>query len=200
MVYSLTESSAGLTWWQCLLQTKKLRSQLPRELGVYISGSTSFYCKHSKPICVWVIHIPGFPGVLDFLEFFYLFSRPANSLNLAVFVIMSLNPLEIMRSIGRSSKLLSYIIYISPNFDHWWCSLRLLPVTHVIWELPRNCNIRMFNLHVKIFKKKVLEFWSFVLEMYLNVLEFCPDKTLWTLNPLLCTLVTSVHTYTCHHM
>ena len=63
-------------------------------------------------------HIPGFPGVLDFLEFFNLFSRPANSLNLAVFVIISLHPLEIMRSIGRSSKLLSYIIYISPNFFH----------------------------------------------------------------------------------
>ena len=29
--------------------------------------------------------------------------------------------------------------------------------------------------------QNVLEFWSWVLEMYLNVLEFCPDKTLRTL-------------------
>ena len=40
-------------------------------------------------------------------EFLNLFSRPGNSLNLAVFVIMSLNSLENMRSIGRSSNLLS---------------------------------------------------------------------------------------------
>ena len=30
--------------------------------------------------------------------------------------------------------------------------------------------------------QKVLEYWSLVLEMYLNVLEFCLDKTLLTLS------------------
>ncbi|KAI0229861.1 hypothetical protein LSAT2_019732 [Lamellibrachia satsuma] len=34
--------------------TKKLQSVLPKRLGVYISGSTSFYSKLSKPICVAV--------------------------------------------------------------------------------------------------------------------------------------------------
>ena len=44
---------------------------------------------------------------LNPLEFRNLFPRPGNSLNLAVFVIMSLNPLETMRSIRHSSNLLS---------------------------------------------------------------------------------------------
>ena len=44
--------------------------------------------------------------------------------------------------------------------------------------------IRTFNVHVKRFScahSKVLEFWSLVLELSLNVLEFCSDKTLRTL-------------------
>ena len=44
--------------------------------------------------------------------------------------------------------------------------------------------IRTFNVHVKRFicaLQKVLEFRSLVLEMSLNVLEFCSDKTLRTL-------------------
>lgn len=32
--------------------TKKLRNVLPKQLGIYISGSTSFFSKLSKPICV----------------------------------------------------------------------------------------------------------------------------------------------------
>ena len=81
--------------------------------------------------------------------------------------------------------------------------LRFVPVMHGLRELPRlttfwiNLNmypqlftteakilIGTFNLHIKrLFGpiKKVLEFSSLVLEMYLNVLECCPDKTLRTL-------------------
>ena len=74
--------------------------------------------------------------------------------------------------------------------------LRFLLVTHDFWELPRltivfwiNLNKyppfttteakilkRTFNLHIKRLKKSLNSEVS-----SLNVLEFCPDKTLWTL-------------------
>ena len=120
---------------------------------------------------------------LNPLEFWHLFSRPGNSLNIAVFVIISLNPLENIRSSGHSSKLLPLNYIYFPKFC-LLMMLRFLP--HDLWELPRLTHVwinpnkyphYVYNLHIKRFKKKSLN--SEVL--YLNVLEFCPDKTLWTL-------------------
>ena len=135
---------------------------------------------------------------LNPLEFLNLFSRPGNSLNLAVFVInpvMSLNPLENMRSIWTFFKVIVLNYFYFPKFP-LLMMLRFLPVTHTLWELPRltivwiNLNkyphlstteakifIRMFNLHIKRLKSPwILKFCPW------NVLE-CPWILSWQ-NPM----------------
>ena len=66
--------------------------------------------------------------VLDFLEFIKVFPGPGNSLNLAVFIQMSLNTLESLDPLKRSNVLQNCYKVATNDYDRITpanCSLRI---------------------------------------------------------------------------